>query len=104
MLLPDPAAIISCYQRASGGKRDRTNVFRGPREVNLLTSIPGIFCFGKTTLPLSCDGYYMQCYGSLMGPVGRAICGCSRVIVSLKGTRNVQQPALVRLRENERLI
>jgi len=46
----------------------------------------------------------MRCYGSLMGPVGRAICECSLVIVALKETRKVHQPALIILREDERLI
>jgi hypothetical protein len=87
---------------AYGGKQDRTNVSRGPREVNLLTSIPGIFYLGKTNLRVSCDEYYMRCYGSLMGPMGRAICECSLVVVSLKGTRKVQQQVLIRLRERGR--
>ena len=82
--------ITGCHQGVSGGKRDRTNVFRGAREVNLLTSILEIFSLGKTNLQISCDEYHKRCYGSLMGPVGRAICKCSLVIVSLKGTQKVQ--------------
>jgi hypothetical protein len=85
-------------------KRDRTNVFRGAREVSLLTSIHEMFLLGKTNLVFSCDEYHTRCCGSLMDPVGRAICECSLVIGPLKGTRKVQQPALIRLREDERLI
>jgi hypothetical protein len=96
--------ITGCHQGVSGGKRDKTNVFRGAREVNLLTSILEIFFLGKTNLQISCDEYHMRCYGSLMGRVGRAICECSLVIVSLKRTHKVQQPALIRLREDGRLI
>ena len=66
--------------------------------MNLLTSTLDIFCLGRTSLLISCDEYHMRCYGSLMGPVGRAICEYRLVIVSLEGTHKVQQPALIRLR------
>ena len=68
-----------------GRKRKRTNVFRGHREANHLTSIPDIFCLRKTILLLSCDESHVRCYGSLMGLVGIAICECFPAIVSLKG-------------------
>ena len=91
-------------ERASEGKQGTTNVSRGPREVDLLTSIPGIFCLGRTSLLFSCDEYHTRCYDSLMDPVGRATYERSLVIVSLKGTRKVEQPAMIRLREDKRLI
>ena len=74
--------------------------------MNLLTSILEIFFLGKTNLQISCDEYHMRCYGSLMGPEGRATCECSLVIVSLKGTQKVQRSTarLIRLRGDERLI
>ena len=72
--------------------------------MNLLTSIPDIFYLGKTSLLFSCDECHTRCYDSLMDPVGRAIYECSLVIVSLKGTRKVEQPAMIKLREDERLI
>ena len=59
--------------------------------MSLLTSILEIFSLGKTNLQISCDEYHMRCYGSLMGPEGRATCECSLVIVSLKGTQKVQR-------------
>ena len=81
-----------------------TNVFRGAKVVNQLTSILEIFYHRKTNLQFSCDEYDMRCYGSLTGPVVRAIHECSLVIVPLKGTRKVQEPARIRLRKDERLI
>ena len=72
--------------------------------MNLLTSILEIFYLGKTNLQFSCDEYHMRCYGSLMGPAGRAIGVFSLVIVPLKETREVQQPVVITIREDERLI
>ena len=71
--------------------RNKTYVFRGPREVNLLISIPGIFFLGKTNLLFPFDEHYVPCYGSLMGLVGRAICERSPGVVSLKGMRKTLQ-------------
>ena len=84
-LFPDPAAITGHNQRDSGGKWNRTNVFRESKEAILLTSIPDRFCLEKTRLPFACNEYHMQCYGLSMDPAERAICEFSPAIRSLKG-------------------
>jgi hypothetical protein len=43
-------------------------------------------------------------FHSLMGPSGRAICGCSLAIVSLKEMRKTLRSTPVRLGDDERLI
>jgi hypothetical protein len=83
-LFPDPATITTYDQRVSGRKWNKTNVFHGSKEANLMTSIPDKFCLEKTRSLFSFDEYHMQCYGSLMGPVERAICEFPSVIGSLK--------------------
>jgi hypothetical protein len=65
-------------------EKDKANVFRGPKEVILLTSILEICCLEKTKTQFSCDGYHMRYYGSLRDPVGRATCGCFLAIGSLE--------------------
>jgi hypothetical protein len=52
----------------------------------------------------SYDEYHMRCYGSLMGLMGKAICEFRLAIVPLIKTRKVQQPELIILREDGRLI
>ena len=65
-------------------EEDGANVFRESREVSRLTSTPERCCLERTKMRFSCDEYYMRCYGSLRGPVGKAICECFPVIDSLK--------------------
>jgi hypothetical protein len=62
-----------------------TNVFREPKEVNLLTSTPEKCCLERTKALLSCGEFHTQCCGSLRDPWGRAICGRFLAIGSLKG-------------------
>ena len=69
----------------SAGKQNKTNVFRGPKEANHLTSIPDIFYLERTKLPFSCDGCHMRCYGSSMDPVERAIYKFRPAIACLNG-------------------
>jgi hypothetical protein len=85
ILFPDPATVTQHDQSVTGGKWNKTNVFRGSKEANLMTSIPYKFCLEKTRSLFSFHEYHMQCYGSSVGPVERAICEFPSVIGSLKG-------------------
>ena len=64
---------------------NKTNVFRGSKKANHLTSISDTFCLEETRSLFSCDEYRMQRYGSSMDLMGRAICEFSPAIHSVKG-------------------